>query len=149
MNINGPSEITAEANRERSDGRFLGVLRAVGLIAVAAGAVGSIGFMLRAGHPPLFLRVLFAVWVLSPFVALLFAHVVSKRWAVLTRTTLYSVMLILSVGSLVTYGNVAFGPPRPKPAFVFLVVPLGSWLVMTIAVSIAAFISHKRWRSHP
>ena len=149
MNINGPSEITAEANRERSDRRFLGVLRAVGLIAVAAGAVGSIGFMLRAGNPPLFLRVLFAVWVLSPFVALLFAHVVLKRWPVLTRTTLYSLMIILSVGSLAFYENVVFGPPRPKPAFVFLVVPLGSWLVMTIAVSIAAFISHKRWRSHP
>ena len=149
MNINGPSEITAEANRERSDRRFLGVLRAVGLIAVAAGAVGSIGFMLRAGNPPLFLRVLFAVWVLSPFVALLFAHVVSKRWRVLTRATLYSLMVIVTVGSLAFYGNVVFGPPRPKPAFVFLVVPLGSWLVMTIAVSIAAFISRKRWRSHP
>ena len=148
MSINGPSEITAEANRETSDGRFLGVLRAVGLIAVAAGAVGSIGFMLRAGHPPLFLRVLFAIWVLSPFVALLFAHVVSKRWPVITRTTLYSLMVIVTVGSLAFYGNVVFGPPRPKPAFAFLVVPLGSWLVMTIAVSIAAFISRKRWRSH-
>src|SRR5437764_12332074 len=127
----------------------LRILRGVGLIAVAAGAVGSIGFMLRAGHPPLFLRVLFAIWVLSPFVALLVAHVVSKRWSIITRATLYSVMLVLTVSSLAIYGNVALGPPRPKPAFVFLVVPLGSWLVMTIAVSIAAFISHKRWRSHP
>ena len=143
MSINGPSEITAEANRETSDGRFLGVLRAVGLIAVAAGAVGSIGFMLRAGNPPLFLRVLFAVWVLSPFVALLFAHVVSKRWPVLTRATLYSLMVIVTVGSLAFYGNVVFGPPRPKPASVFLLVPLGSWLLMTIAVSIAAFISRR------
>src|SRR5213082_3283686 len=149
MNINGPSEITAEANRETSDGRFLGVLRAVGLIAVAAGAVGSIGFMLRAGHPPLFLRVLFAIWVLSPFMALLVAHVVSKSWSVLTRTTLYSLMIMVTVGSLAFYGNVVFGPPRPKPAFVFLVVPLGSWLLMAIAVAIAAFISHKLWRSHP
>jgi len=127
----------------------LRILRGVGLIAVAAGAVGSIGFMLRAGHPPLFLRVLFAVWVLSPFVALLFTHAVSKRWRVLTRATLYSLMVIVTVGSLAFYGNVVFGPPRPKPAFAFLVGPLGSWLVMTIAVSIAAFISHKRWRSHP
>ena len=138
-----------EANRERSNGGFLGILRGIALVAVAAGAVGSIGFMLRAGHPPLFLRVLFAIWVLSPFVALLVAHVVSKRWSIITRATLYSVMLVLTVSSLAIYGNVALGPPRPKPAFVFLVVPLGSWLVMTIAVSIAAFISHKRWRSHP
>ena len=132
-----------EANRKRSDGEFLGILRGIALVAVAAGAVGSIGFMLRAGHPPLFLRLLFATWVLSPFVALLFAHVVSKRWPVITRTTLYSLMVIVTVGSLAFYGNVVFAPPRPKPAFVFLVVPLGSWLLMAIAVSIAAFISRR------
>jgi hypothetical protein len=122
-------------------GGLLGLLRGVALVAVVAGAVGSIGLMLRAGHPPLFLRVLFVIWVLSPFVALAWANIVSKRWPVLTRVTLYSVMLFLTVGSLAIYGNVAFGPPRPKPAFVFLVVPLGSWLLMTIAVSIAALIS--------
>src|SRR5438128_1469406 len=97
-----------EANRERPDGGLLGVLRGIGLVAVAAGAVGSIGFMLRAGHPPLFLRVLFAIWVLSPFVALLFAHVVSKRWSVLTRATIHSLMLIVTAGSLAIYGNVVF-----------------------------------------
>jgi hypothetical protein len=132
-----------EASQTRPDGRLLGVLRAVGLVAVTAGAVGSLGLMLRAGHPPLFLRILFAVWVLSPFVALLLAHVVSKRWSVLTRATLYSLMLIVSVGSLAFYADVVFGPPRPKPASVFLLVPLGSWLLMAIAVSTVALISRR------
>ena len=132
-----------EASRERSDGGFLGVLRGVGLVALGAGAVGSFGLMLRAGHPPLLLRVLFAIWVLSPFVALLVAHTVSKRWQVLTRATLYGVMLIVTAGSLAFYWNVAFGPPRPKPASVFLLVPLGSWLLITIAVSTAAFVSRR------
>lgn len=122
---------------------FLHVLRGVGLVAVAAGAVGSLGLMLRAGHPPFFLRVLFAIWVLSPFVALLVAHVISKSWPVLTRATLYCLMVIVTVGSLAIYADVVFGPPRPKPAFVFLVVPLGSWLLMTIAVSTAAFASRR------
>lgn len=45
-------------------------LRAVGLVAVVVGAVASVLLMLRAGHPPLALRLLFAGWVLSPFVAL-------------------------------------------------------------------------------
>src|SRR2546429_7750000 len=117
----------SEANRRSPDGGFLRVLRGVALVAVVAGAVGSLGLMLRAGLPPLFLRVLFAIWVLSPFVALLFAYVVSKRWSVLTRTTLYSLMIIVTVGSLAFYGNVVFGPPRPKPASVFLLVPLTSW----------------------
>jgi hypothetical protein len=89
------------------------------------------------------LRVLFAIWVLSPFVALLVAHTVSKRWQVLTRASLYGVMLIVTAGSLAFYWNVAFGPPRPKPASVFLLVPLGSWLLITIAVSTAAFVSRR------
>lgn len=126
----------------------LSLLRGIALVALGAGAVGSLGLMLRAGHPPLFLRVLFAVWVLSPFVTLLWAHVLSKSWPVVTRATLYIVVLIVTVGSLAIYGNVVFGPPRPKPASVFLVVPLSSWLLMTIAVSIAALISRKRRTDH-
>ena len=82
-----------QANGERSDGGLLYLLRGLALVAVVAGAVGSLGLMLRAGHPPLFLRVLFAIWVLSPFVAFLVAHVVSKSWSVLTRATLHSLML--------------------------------------------------------
>ena len=72
------------------------------------------------------LLLLFTIWVLSPFVGLALAANVSKRWSALTRATLYGVMLILTLGSLVIYGDVALGPPRPKPAFMFLVVPLGS-----------------------
>ena len=49
MSINGPSEITAKASRGRSDGGFLGLPPAVALIAVVAGAVGSVGLMLWVG----------------------------------------------------------------------------------------------------
>ncbi len=45
------------------------------------------------------LLVLFAIWVLSLFMALVFAHVVSKRGWVHTRAALYSVMLVLTLGS--------------------------------------------------
>jgi hypothetical protein len=86
------------------------------------------------------LLVLFAIWDLSPFIGLVLADIVSKRWPVLTRATLYVVMVILALGSLAFYGDV-FLRPRPQPAFVFLVVPLGSWLLMTIAVAIAALVS--------
>ena len=46
-------------------------------------------------------------------------------------------MLALTLGSLAVYGVVALGPPRPKPAFVFLVVPLASWLLIAIVLAIA------------
>lgn len=82
--------------------------------------------------------------MLSPFVALVCAHVLSKRWAALTRTTLYGVMLLLTLSSLASYGYVALGPLRPQPSFVFLVVPLASWLLIAIVLPMAAFISGSR-----
>jgi len=142
MHINGPSEMTAKASRGRPDGRYLGLLHAVALTAVVAGAGGSVGLMLWVGHrnPSRLLLVLFAIWVLAPFTALVLADFVSKRWSVITRATLYGVMLMLTLGSLAFYGDVVWRP-RPQPAFVFLVVPLGSWLLMTTVVPIAALIS--------
>jgi hypothetical protein len=126
--------------------RSLSVLRTAALIALPAGAAGSIGLMLRAGHrnPSRVLLILFAIWVLSPFVALLFAIMVSKDWSVLTRATLYGVVLVLTVTSLAIYGDAALGPPRMKTAFVFVVVPPASWLLIAITISIAALISRRR-----
>jgi hypothetical protein len=121
-------------------------LHTVAQVAVVAGAVTSIGLMLRAGHPPLFLRVLFAIWVLAPFMALLVADAVSARWSVLTRATLHGVMLFLTLTSLMIYGYVVVRPPRSTPAFVWVVVPVASCLLMTIVIPMAAFISGRRSR---
>ena len=108
MSTSGPGESTSKASRGRSDGGFLGLLRAAALIAVVAGALGSVGLMLWVGHrnPSRILLVLFAIWDLSPFIALVLADIVSMRWSVLTRATLYGVMLILTLGSLAFYGDV-------------------------------------------
>jgi hypothetical protein len=51
-------------------------------------------------------------------------------------------MLIVALISLALYGDVVLRP-RPQPAFMFLVVPLGSWLLMMIVVPMAALISGK------
>lgn len=141
--MNGHGERTVRESGGRHDA-FLGRLRAVALIAVVAGSAGSVALMLRAGHPPLFLRVLFAIWVLSPFMALVWANMVSKRWSVLTRATLYGVTLVLVLGSLAIYADVVLRPPRSTPAFMFVLVPPGSWLLMTIVVPIAALISRRQ-----
>ena len=70
MSINGRGEMTQESRR-RTEGGFLGLLRGAALIAVLAGVVGSFGFLLRAGRrTPRFLLILFVLWVLSPFMAL-------------------------------------------------------------------------------
>ena len=139
MSINGRGDMTSNVSRRG----VLAFLRATALIVVLAGAVGSVGLMLHAGrrNPSRLLLVLFALWVLSPFVTLVLASVVSKRWPVLTRATLYSVMLVITLGTLAIYGEVALGPPRAKTAFVFVVVPPASWLLIAIVVPIAALIS--------
>ncbi len=125
--------------RERGSRR---PLRAAAMILVVAGAAASLALTLQTGrhNNSRLLLTLFAVWVLSPFIALLLAGAASKRWPVPRRATLYGVMLAIAVGSVAVYGVVALGPPRAKPAFVFLVVPLASWLVMVVA-SVSAFLS--------
>ena len=135
MSINGPNF------------GLLGLLRQVALIAVVTGALGSVSLMLWVGHsnPSRVLLILFAIWVLAPFMILIVANLVSKRWSVITQATLYVVMLILTVSSLAFYADVVWRP-RPQPAFVFLVVPFGSWLLMTIVVPVAVLISRKRSR---
>ena len=124
--------------------RSLGHLRAVALIALVVGAVGSIGLMLRAGRtaPPLLIA-LIAIWVLSPFVALTVANVASRHWSVPMRTTLYAVMLMVSLGALAVYGADAVWPRTSQPAFVFVAVPPVSWLLMTLAVTTGAVISRR------
>ncbi|MGO9273301.1 MAG: hypothetical protein ACLQOO_24205 [Terriglobia bacterium] len=148
MSINARGKTTSEVSRGRPEGGFLGLLRAAALIAVLAGAAGSVGLTLHAvrRNDSRILLVLFALWVLSPFIALVLANVVSKRWSALTRATLYGVMLALTLGSLAIYGEVALGPPRAKTAFVFVVVPPASWLLIAIVVPLAALISGKRSR---
>ena len=148
MSINGPGEMAAKVSRGRPDGGLLDRLRKVALIALLAGAAGSVGLMLRAGQrTPRLLLVIFAIWVLSPFVALVLAYVVSKRWSVLTRAALYIVMLVVTLGSLVIYGDDALGHRRAQAAFVYVAVPPASWLLMAIAVPIAALISGRRSRN--
>ena len=122
-----------------------GPLRAVAIIAAAAGAIGSVALTLHVGrhNASRILLSLFMIWVLSPFVALLFASLVSKSWPVPTQVTLYGLMLVLTLGSLAIYGDVAFGPARATPAFAFLVVPLVSWLLIAVALPVAALISRR------
>lgn len=149
MSTHGAAEKASEVSGTGPQRRSAGLLRAVALIAALAGAAGSFGLMLRVGrrNPSLILLVLFAVWVLSPFVALLWANVVSKWWPVLTRTTLYTVTLVIALASLAIYGRVAFGPPRAQPAAAFLMVPLASWLLVAFVVLASRRLSKRDARA--
>jgi hypothetical protein len=130
------------------DDRFFNRLHSAALIALLAGAVGSFGLMLFAGrrNPSRILMLIMAVWVLAPFMALAWANLISKRWSVLTRATLYSVILVLALASLAVYGIGALRPPKAHAAFVFVVVPPASWLLVLIVVGTVALISGRTSR---
>jgi len=134
--------MTYNVSRGRPERGFLGPLRRAALVAALVGAVGSVGFLVHAAQrTSLLLLVLLALWVLSPFVVVVFADVVSKRWSVLTRATLYGAMLVVTLGSLAIYLDDALRPRKAQPGFVFVVAPLTSWLLIAMVIPIAALIS--------
>jgi hypothetical protein len=145
MSIDLPDEMGSKVCPTTPESTFLGRLRATARIAVVAGAGGSVALTVYAGrhNDSRLLVALFVIWVLSPFMALLLASLVSRRWPVLTQTTLYIAMLVVTVGSLAIYGAQAFRLPRPQAAFVFVVVPPASWLLIAVVVPIAGLMSRK------
>ena len=117
-----------------------------GLLAIVIGGVGSVFLTLYTGrrNPSALLMAVFAIWVLLPFVALAAADAMSTNWSALTRTVLYALMFVTAIDTLGTYGYVAFGPPRPQPAFWFLVVPPASLLLIAILLRTVASIGKSR-----
>lgn len=144
MSIKSNGRISRGNVRWREQG-FLGSMRAAAMIVTVTGAIGSVGFVLRVGehNDSQWQIALFVIWVLSPFVAFVLAYTASPRWGTLTRVTLYILMLILPLVSLTLYGDIALGPPRPTPAFRFLVVPGASWLLLATLLPLAALLSGK------
>lgn len=123
----------------------LNILRNVALSVALAGAVGAVIITFQGGrnNPSVLLRLLFVIWVLSPFIAFAITDMVSKRWIFIVRRILYILILVVTVGSLIFYSGV-LKPKDVKPAFVFLVVPLVSWILLVILILIAVRLSRKR-----
>jgi hypothetical protein len=111
-------------------------LRRAALLVMLAGALASLGLMFYLGRrqSSWILMVLFTGWVLGPYVGLLVADRASGRWSSIARVALYCVMLTSTIGSVAIFAFVTFGPPRPKPAFYFLVVPVATWLLAGIVI---------------
>ena len=113
-------------------------MRIVALIVLLMGVIGSFCFVLYNGryNKSILLISLFVGWVLSPFIALLIAYKVSNRWTDTIRKTLYIIILALTLVSLLSYSGLLI-PAGTKTAFVFLVVPLISWVVIAVFILIA------------
>lgn len=91
------------------------------------------------------LLVLFTGWVLSPFAALILGDVLSRAWPVLLRATLHVLTLMVALFSLAMYAGAIPMPAGARPAAVYLMVPLGSWLIIAIVIPAARFAATRRW----
>jgi hypothetical protein len=122
-------------------------LRIIALTLLLVGSIGSLYFMFNVGRnqKSIILLLLFTGWVLSPFVGLLIANSSSNRWFAM-RKLIYWLMIVLPIASLAAYSGILL-PPDVKPAFIFLVFPLASWLVLLAAYLITRNISNKNYHS--
>ena len=125
----------------------LDLLHTVSFIVMLTGAVGSLALTLQAGHTnkSVLLRTLFAVWVLSPFTALIIANYISGIRRVLPRVTLNILMLLIPIVSFLIYSGI-FSITGTKPSFVFIVVPLISWMVILAFIFFAVLQSKRQSR---
>ena len=123
-------------------------LRTPALIAVLVGGIGSVAATLQAGQSSdeRLLIVLMAGWVFSPFAALVLAHITGRGWSMPTRATLYGLMIVVAVGSLAVLAVGARGSDGDPVVALFVLVPLVSWVLITVALPTAALVSRRAAR---
>ena len=112
-----------------------GILRTISLIFLAISAAGSLVFTFNAGrnNDSILLVALFVVWILSPFAALLLANTKVKLGPDHVKRTIYWLMIVLSIGSLVAYSRIIHFPGT-SAGFIFVVGPAVFWLIILITV---------------
>ena len=112
-------------------------VRIIALIILFAGAISSLVLMFNAGHnqKSILLILLFTGWVLSPFIGLFIADMISKHWLPKTRLAIFWLIIFITLASLIFYSG-ALNVSGTKPAFKFLIVPLISWVLILVIVPI-------------
>jgi uncharacterized membrane protein YiaA len=113
-------------------------------LAAWIGAVGSAALVLWVGrrNPSTLLMAMFVGWTMSPFIALLGAMRVAARWPRAPRVTVHALTILTTLISLGVYGGVAVSQPE-RPAAAFLMVPLASWVLGVVIVSVAMWRSRR------
>jgi hypothetical protein len=115
------------------------LLRIFSIIALLAGSIVSIVLVLKGGqhNPSILLIVLFLVWVLSPFAGLVIASMKKYQRTVQIQTILYWLMIFIATISILGYsGILRFS--GTKPAFIFLVIPIISWILIITVILIGS-----------
>ena len=120
-------------------------VRALARVALLAGAAGSMALMLRAGarQRSTLLILLFAGWVLSPFLALALANLRAPRWPPRVQNALYGAMFGVTAVALTVYGSHAVRGTM-KAGFVYLFGPAMCWLLIAVVLGANAIVASRR-----
>ena len=122
-------------------------LRSAAWLATVVGAIGSVGLLRHAQqHPPPLLVVLFIIWVFAPFGLLAVANLLSNRWPLRVRVTLYIVTFLVTLLSLGIYVDDNVRHRTAHPAAVWVAIPPASVLLAAILIGIAALKAKKNAR---
>ncbi len=113
----------------------LRLLKTFAMSVLLIGAAVSLVLVIQAGHKnhSFILPALFVIWVLSPYAGLIFTTRASKIWPARSGAILYSLIIVIAICSLAGYSGL-LSPAGAKPAGVFLIIPLLSWVTMAIAI---------------
>ena len=119
-------------------------MRKAALITAIVGGLLSVMLMIHTGryNMPALLIVLIGMWVLLPYDAMMVGNILSPRWSEVTGMMLYRMTFLVTLVSVAIYASVAFGPPRPKPAFFFVIVPPLSLGLLGVALFLGRSRSH-------
>ena len=107
------------------------------------GAPGSLALLLYGGrsNTHLLITLGFIAWVLAPFTLLALAERRSRSWSPLAQTTLRAMTLLIAAASLGIYAYRAAFPPRTTGAFLFVIVPPVSVILVLVALVISSLMS--------
>jgi hypothetical protein len=115
------------------------VLPLLALLIVFAGTAISGVLVLTAGrrNHSIFLRVIFLVWVLLPFISMVVVFLISGQWVLSSQRRACWLVLVLSVCSLFAYIDLP-GIAGTRPALVFLVTPAVTDIILILtAISLS------------
>jgi hypothetical protein len=126
------------------------MLRTLALVAAGAGGLGSVALLLQMGRRNDSLALLvffFSIWVLSPFLGLIFAIVRSRRWTETIRTALYILTIGVAVASILIYTRIIdLKPASSANTFLFVAVPPATWVCVVAVLAIATLAARSQSR---
>jgi hypothetical protein len=117
-----------------SNRRFMGL---VAPVLIVMSALASLYFIGLAGQhqQSILLIAAFTIWLLLPFIGLLWINKRAASWPLRQKAQLHWIMVIVAISSLIVYAF-RLKPQNAKPAFTFLVFPFLSWVIIIIFLSI-------------